>query len=81
MTMDLGWPGPLLGPAHVGGTNWRMFVHCRELLAFLDCHPWLDLHLVCTNGVPVADMLSHSPHLPLIIYYHPDTLDPREMTE
>jgi hypothetical protein len=29
----------------------------------------LDLHLYCTNGVPVADMLTHSPHLPLTIYY------------
>jgi hypothetical protein len=30
----------------------------------------LDLHLFCTNGVPVADMLAHSPPLPLTIYYH-----------
>jgi hypothetical protein len=29
----------------------------------------LDLHLVCTYGVPVADMLAHSPSLPLTIYY------------
>jgi hypothetical protein len=29
----------------------------------------LDLHLVCTYGVPVADMLAHSPPLPLIIFY------------
>jgi hypothetical protein len=29
----------------------------------------LDLHLVCTYGVPVADMLAHSPPLPLTIYY------------
>jgi hypothetical protein len=29
----------------------------------------LDLHIVCTRGVPVADMLAHSPPLPLIIFY------------
>src|SRR6201996_857245 len=29
----------------------------------------LDLHLVCTYGTPVEDMLSHSPPLPLIIHY------------
>jgi hypothetical protein len=30
---------------------------------------YLDLCLVCTNGTPVADMLAHSPPLPLIIDY------------
>jgi hypothetical protein len=29
----------------------------------------LDLHLVCTYGIPVEAMLSHSPPLPLIINY------------
>jgi hypothetical protein len=29
----------------------------------------LDLHLVCTQGVPVADMLAHSPPLPLTVLY------------
>ena len=29
----------------------------------------LDLHLVCTYGTPVADMLAHSPPLPLVINY------------
>jgi hypothetical protein len=37
----------------------------------------LDLHLYCTNGVPVADMLAHSPPLPLTIDYR--TVD-REIT-
>jgi hypothetical protein len=37
----------------------------------------LDLHLVCTFGVPVADMLAHSPPLPLTLWY--SKLD-REMT-
>ncbi len=33
----------------------------------------LRLCLVCTPGTPVADMLAHSPPLPLIIdHYHPD---------
>jgi hypothetical protein len=35
-----------------------------------------DLHLYCTNGVPVAKMLAHSPPLPLTICYHTD----RELT-
>ena len=30
---------------------------------------YLDVSLVCTNGTPVADMLVHSPHLPLVIDY------------
>jgi hypothetical protein len=30
----------------------------------------LNLHLLCTYGVPVADMLAHSPPLPLAIFYH-----------
>ena len=29
----------------------------------------LDLHLVCTYGIDVETMLSHSPPLPLMIYY------------
>jgi hypothetical protein len=32
---------------------------------------WLKVQLVCTSGVPVADMLAHSPPLPLTIYYQP----------
>jgi hypothetical protein len=32
----------------------------------------LDLHLLCTYGVPVADMLLHSPPLPLILFYEGD---------
>jgi hypothetical protein len=38
----------------------------------------LDLHLYCTKGVPVEEMLAHSPPLPLTIDYH--TMGPREMT-
>jgi len=29
----------------------------------------LGLHLICTYGTPVVEMLAHSPPLPLIIYY------------
>ena len=29
----------------------------------------LDLHLICTYGVPVADMLAHSPPFPLTVFY------------
>jgi hypothetical protein len=32
----------------------------------------LDLHLVCTYGVPVTAMLAHSLPLPLTIFYHSD---------
>jgi hypothetical protein len=37
----------------------------------------LDLYLVCTYGVPVADMLAYSPLLPLAVFYMDDN---REMT-
>jgi hypothetical protein len=30
---------------------------------------YLDLSLVCTYGTPVADMLAHSPPLPLVLDY------------
>ncbi|KAI0247551.1 hypothetical protein BJV78DRAFT_909918 [Lactifluus subvellereus] len=33
----------------------------------------LDLHLLCTHGVPIADMLAHSPPLPLTINYRETT--------
>jgi hypothetical protein len=34
----------------------------------------LDLHLYCANGVPIADMLAHSPPLPLTIHYRTSSL-------
>jgi hypothetical protein len=37
----------------------------------------LDIQLVCTNGLPRADMLAHSPPFQLAIYY---TDRSREMT-
>jgi hypothetical protein len=39
----------------------------RHLILASPSH--LDLHLICTHGVPVADMLEHSPPLPIIIDY------------
>ena len=33
---------------------------------------YLDVSLVCTSGTPVADMLAHSPPLPLVIDYRLD---------
>ena len=30
---------------------------------------YLGIFLVCSYGTPVADMLAHSPHLPLIVHY------------
>jgi hypothetical protein len=41
--------------------RWRRLIHSSP--------SWLDLCLLCTYGVPVADMLAHSPPLPLTIFY------------
>jgi hypothetical protein len=46
--------------AHVS-RRWRYLV--------LASPSYLDLHLFCTHGVPVAEMLAHSPPLPLTIFY------------
>ena len=35
----------------------------------LDSSNCLGIHLVCTYGIPVANMLAHSPPLPLFIFY------------
>ena len=49
------------GPAHVC-RRWRNII--------LGSPSYLDLSLVCTFGTPVADMLAHSPHLPLAVDYY-----------
>jgi hypothetical protein len=54
--------------AHVS-RRWRYVILASPLR--------LDLHLVCTYGVPVADMLAGSPPLPLTVFY--DNWE-REMT-
>jgi hypothetical protein len=58
---------------------WYKLAHvCRQWRnIILESPSRLDLHLHCTNGVSVADMLAHSPPLPLTINYH--TIN-REMT-
>jgi hypothetical protein len=57
---------------------WYKLVHVsrRWRYLILGSRSVLDLHLVCTYGVPVADMLAHSPPLPLTIFYY----DNRKMT-
>ena len=50
---------------------WYKPLHvCRKWRHLILTSPTrLDLHLVCTYGIPVEAMLSHSPPLPLMIYY------------
>src|SRR6267154_3223413 len=73
----------LYQPVYQGGeeidegriSNWRWWYKpaqtCRRWRRLiLGSASYLGLCLVCTNGTPVADMLSHSPPLPLIIDYH-----------
>jgi hypothetical protein len=59
---DLGWSIERwwYRPIHVC-QKWRHLI--------LESPTRLDLHLVCTYGIPVQAMISHSPPLPLIIYY------------
>ena len=51
--------------------RWYKLVHtCRRWRHIIFSSPSrLDLQLSCTYGTPVADMLSHSPPLPLIVDY------------
>ena len=55
----------------VGERWWYKLAHVcqrwRNLI--LGSSSYLGLCLVCTNGTPVADMLAHSPPLPLVIEY------------
>ena len=55
-------------PAHVC-QRWRNII--------LGSATYLGLSLLCTYGTPVADMLAHSPHLPLVVGYFKDD---RELT-
>jgi hypothetical protein len=50
---------------------WYRLAHVCRLWrnVILESPSRLDLHLYCTNGVPVAKMLAHSPPLPLTIFY------------
>ncbi|KAI0245584.1 hypothetical protein BJV78DRAFT_335253 [Lactifluus subvellereus] len=64
-----------------GGQCWwyKLAQVCRRWRYLMLASPsQLDLHLLCTYGVPIANMLAHLPPLPLTIFYlEPD----REMTE
>ena len=52
-------------PKVVVQTDWHLFVKDGETsLASASC---LDTRLVCTPGIPVADVLAHLPPLALII--------------
>ena len=60
------------GERHWAGERWRYkLTHVcqrwRKLVLGSASH--LGLWLVCTFGTPVADMLAHSPPLPLVIEY------------
>ena len=56
----------------VRGRWWyRLAQVCRRWRnIILGSASYLNLSLVCTYGTPIADMLTHSPHLPLIIDYY-----------
>ncbi|KAI0246811.1 hypothetical protein BJV78DRAFT_97603 [Lactifluus subvellereus] len=64
-----------------GGQRWwyKLAQACQRWRYLILASPsHLDLHLLCTHGVPIANMLAHSPPLSLAIYYRePD----RETTE
>ena len=58
-------------PAWNDARWWYQLVHaCRRWRYLILSSPVrLGLHLICTYGTPVADMLANSPPLPLIINY------------
>ena len=53
---------------------WYQLAHvCRRWRSLiLASSSYLSLSLVCTYGTPVADMLAHSPPLPLVINFNID---------
>ena len=72
----------IFGDAVVGGRNigkrewdrerwwYKLTQVCRRWRnVILESASFLDLRLVCTYGTPIADMLAHSPPLPLVIDY------------
>jgi hypothetical protein len=61
----------------VGERWWYMFVQvCRRWRhLILGSASYLRLSLLCTRGTPVADMLLHSPPLPLVINYTDENND------
>ena len=61
----------------IHGRWWYRLVHvCQRWRNIVFGSPsYLALSLVCTYGTPVADMLAHSPHLPLVIDYFDEDRD------
>ena len=61
----------------VRGRWWYGLAHvCRRWRnIILGSASYLDLSLVCTYGTPIADMLTHSPHLPLVVDYYERSRD------
>ncbi|KAH9958566.1 hypothetical protein BC827DRAFT_554469 [Russula dissimulans] len=58
------------GEGHYGLWWYKLAHVCRRWrYLILASSSYLGLCLVCTHGTPVADMLAHSPPLPLIIDY------------
>ncbi|SRR6266403_751990 len=55
----------------VGGRWWYRLAHVcqRWRILILGSASYLHLSLVCSNGTPVANMLAHSPPLPLTVDY------------
>ena len=54
-----------------GGINLHVCQRWRNLI--LGSASYLGLCLTCTSGKPIADMLAHSPPLPLIVDYDGET--------
>jgi hypothetical protein len=76
----------LFGEDEHGNVVWGNWGHERWWYTFVHvCRRWrylifgsashLRLYLVCTRGTPVADMLAHSPPLPLIIDHNDENQD------
>ena len=59
------------------GRWWYKLAHVcqRWRNVVLGSASYLDISLVCTNGTPVADMMTHSISLPLVIDYFLDEDD------
>ena len=61
----------------VRGRWWYRLAHVchRWRSILLDSASYLGISLVCTYGTPVADMLAHSPLLPLVVDFYRENRD------
>jgi hypothetical protein len=57
------------GMVIAGGTTLHTFAKNGSRYLVLASASYLRLSLLCTSGMPIADMLAHSPPLPLILNY------------